>query len=397
MYQFTTTNVINSQYALDYNGNILKDGKGNSVAKYAGTSTAFTVAKVGTFKSSGIVSVYKRPYSAGVLETATLTIAAPATSGDQLRLTIEIRQSQNTQSEYTNYSLDFKKPIVVEIISSGNSTTDAAALVAQLNTLRDRFGYGYVTATSSTNVITLVAKENTQRFNVIDYAKITPNANSLVQYDAVTVYSGVITVPGALGFGDDAWMQRSIMLQTLENTRYFGISKDERPVLGGNYTEYALRYSIPKDGNDGTWGAGTSVTTHVFYVISTQQAAFETALQTTFPGIITIGGDQDIVIIGDEAISATTTGGSYLVRNVAPSAGFSALVYSDAGLTTASSAVATVTATGASASSGATPTVGGTTGVTTFDVQKVGPGTVYVKVYETGNTAKFASIKIVIT
>ena len=374
MYQFTTTNVINTQYALDYNGNILEDASNARVPKYSGSATEFKVAKVGTFKASGIVSVHKRPYAAGVLETATLTISAPATSGDILRLTIDIKQSQNTQSEYVNYTLDFKKPIVVEIISSGNATTDAAAFVTQLKSLKDRFGYGYVTTSSSSNVITLVAKENTQRFNLIEYSKITANANSLTMYDAVPIYTGVITVPGVMGFGDDAWMQRSIMLQTLENTRYFGISKDERPVLGGNYTEYVIRYSIPKDGNDGTWGAGTSVTTHVFYVISGQQAAFETALQTTFAGIITIGGDQDLEIVGDQAISATTPG--YIIINGTPGETIN--------LTSSATDVATVP--DSVTSSG--------TAATTFTITKVDAGnaTITATGATSGKTATFAIV-----
>jgi hypothetical protein len=310
MYQYTTTNVINSAYALDYNGNILIDGTGAQVPKYAGTATTFNVAKVGSFKKTGIVSIYKRPYTQGVLEVAKLTVTTQ-TAGDLLRLTILIKQSQATPSEYVNYTLDFQKPVVVEVISSGVAATDATALVAQLNTLRDRFGYAYVTASLNGAEIIITAKEYTQRFKEYILSEAIANVNSLTQYDQVTLVTGVVTTPGALGFGDDSWMQRSVMLPTLENTRFFGISKDERPIMGGQYTEYALRYSIPKDGNDGTWGNGTSVTTHIFYVLSTLQVAFETALNITFPGIIEIAGPNVLVITGDSvldlSLAETTT------------------------------------------------------------------------------------------
>ena len=313
MYQFSTTNVINSAFALDYNGTILVDGTGSNVPKYVGTATAFTVAKVLTFKKANIVSVHKRPYTAGILETATATIGTAATSGDILRFTVEIKLSQSTQSEYINYGLDFKKPVVVEILSSGNSITDATAIKTQLNLLKDRFGYTYFNTSSSGNVITLVAKDSTQRFSLIELSKIVANANSLTQYDALPLagFTTAITVLGAVGFGDDNWMTRSIMLPTMENTRYFGMSKDERPIMGGNYTEYVIRYSVLKDGQDGTVSGATSITTHVFYVLSTLQVAFETALNVTFPGIITTAGPNTLVITGDSvldlSLAETTT------------------------------------------------------------------------------------------
>lgn len=303
MYQYTTTNVINSAYALDYNGNILVDGNGANVAKFAGTAAALNVKKVNNFKKAGIVSIHKRPYKAGVLEVAQLTVSTQ-TSGDLLRLTILIKQSQATPSEYVNYTLDFQKPIVVEVISSGNSTTDATALVAQLNLLKDRFGYKYITASSNAALITITAKEHTQRFKEFVLSEAIANTNSLTQYDQVVLVTGAVTTPGSLGFGDDPWMQRSVMLQTMENTRYFGISKDERPIIGGQYSEYALRYSIVKDGTDGIVGAGTSVTTHIFYVKADLVPAFEAAIYATVTPIISLQSDQVFTLTATDDTTA---------------------------------------------------------------------------------------------
>jgi hypothetical protein len=303
MYQYTTTNVINSAYALDYNGNVLVDGNGSNVAKFAGTAAALNVAKVNSFKKAGIVSIYKRPYKAGVLEVASLTVSTQ-TSGDLLRLTILVKQSQATPSEYVNYTLDFQKPIVVEVISSGNSTTDAAALTAQLKALKDRFGYNYVTATSSGAVITITAKEHTQRFKEFTLSEAIANSNSLTQYDQVTLATGTVSTNGELGFGDDPWMQRSVMLQTMENTRYFGISKDERPIIGGQYSEYALRYSITKDGTDGIVGNGSSITTHIFYVKADLVPAFEAAIYATGVQITSLQSDQAFTLTATDDTTA---------------------------------------------------------------------------------------------
>ena len=278
MYQFSTTNVINSQYAVDYNGNPLKDISGNNVAKYSGSAAGLSVAKVGFFKKAGIVSIYKRPYQAGVKEVASITVPT-LTSGAAARLIIDIKLSQSTQSEYTNYSLDFKLPVAVEILSSGNASTDAAAFITQLNTLKNRFGHSYVVAASGGGaVITLTAKEDVQRFNSIVISKETANSNSMTQVDYVTEATGSVTTPGKIGFGDDAWMLKAVMVPTAENVRVFGISKDERPIMGGNYSQYVLRYSIDKDGTDGIVSGGKSVTTHVFYVLNSLVSGFETEI-----------------------------------------------------------------------------------------------------------------------
>lgn len=327
MYQFTTTNVINSAYALDYEGNQLLDSSGVAVPKYSGSTTALWVAKVNTFKVANIVSISKRPYTAGVKEVGTITI--PTMTGDSVvRLTVDVKLSQSTQSEYVNYSLDFKLPVIVEVISSGVAATDAAALIVQLNSLKNRFGHRYFSAASGGGaVINITANDYTQRFNSIIVAEETANTNSVVQFDYITKATGSISTAGKVGFGDDNWMLRSVMIPTAENVRIFGISKDERPVMGGNYTEYVLRYSIVKDGTDGIVSGGTSVTTHVFYVKSDLVTSFEAAITTTGIAVNTIGTVvTDVAIATASVTTAATAGGVQLVATTTP-AGATNVVY----------------------------------------------------------------------
>ena len=100
---------------------------------------------------------------------------------------------------------------------------------------------------------------------------------------------GTVTTHGNTGFGDDAWMLKSVMLPTYENTRHFGIIKDERPVLGGNYSQYTLKYKV-NTGKEGVFmGDDKSVTTHVFWVAENQVDAFEDELlEVVTDGIIEI-------------------------------------------------------------------------------------------------------------
>ena len=75
-------------------------------------------------------------------------------------------------------------------------------------------------------------------------------------------------------------MIKSVMIPTYENTRFFGTNKEERPVIGGNYSQYTIRYSVDKHIDDGISSGGKSITTHVFWVKSDLVEAFDEALIT---------------------------------------------------------------------------------------------------------------------
>lgn len=291
MYQYSTTNIINSN--LDSNG---------TTAKYAGSSTALTIARVGKFLPANIVSITKRAYTAPVLEIAQVTIPT-FTLGNVARVEIEVGLTMNTHSEYASTYLDFKKPVYVEVIATGKASDDATALKNAINTLKDRYGFSYVTATTNSADLIITATDSTQRIKSIKvYEEAGYTSNSLVEplYTDVTNSTFSVTTPGVSGFGTDAWMISHITIPTIENTRYFGISKDERPILGGNYTEYVLRYSIEKD-DDGIVSGQRSITTHVFYVKSDLVAGFEAAIIATSTNIDTIGST-----VTDLAISSAT-------------------------------------------------------------------------------------------
>ena len=92
----TTTTIINAANAVDVQGNALLDNAGSPVARYAGTATEFKVIGTGTFKASDIKSVYKRSYTAGVKEVATITVPA-GTSGEIFRLAVDVKLAQGVQ------------------------------------------------------------------------------------------------------------------------------------------------------------------------------------------------------------------------------------------------------------------------------------------------------------
>lgn len=307
MFQFSTQTVINSN--LDSNG---------TTAKYAGTSTDFTVTRVNKFLKNNILSVYKRAYIAPVKEVATFVVPQ-ATSGKVIRLSIDVRlTTASTDSEYASTYLYFKKPVVVEVYSVGAAITDATALVKQINGLKDRFGYSYITASNvsgTSATITLTATNEFQRFKSIALDQESASTNSMFQpnYDSLST-SFTVTTSGKEGFGDDTYMIKAVRVPTFENQRYFAPNTEERPIPGGNYTQYTIRYSVAKS-DDGIIAGRTSVTTHVFYVLETLKTEFEAQLSTTFPGIVTVGGAGALTISGDEVLDLSNAETTTLIAS----------------------------------------------------------------------------------
>lgn len=267
MYQFTTTNVINS--AKDSNP---------AIAKYTGANEVFNVARVGSFKKDNVVSIYKKAYNAATLEVAKIQIP-PVTAGKVYRLTIDVRLINSTNSEYASTYDYFKKPVVIEVLGKSTAALTAAALVAEIKKLKGRYGVSYVTAeVINTDYIQVTCTESAQRIKSMIIEEEATGTSAFPQYIDLSGTTFSVTTAGVQGFGDDEWMVKNIVLPTAENTRYYGVNKDGRPIIGGNYTQYTLRYSIEKTWNDGIVAGGNSITTHVFYVLASLILTFEDAI-----------------------------------------------------------------------------------------------------------------------
>ncbi len=288
MFLYTTTTIINSANAVDVQGNALLDDKGNAIPRVKGADDVLTVIGTGTYKKDNIQSVYKRAYAPGVKEVAKITVPG-ATAEDLLRLTVDVKLEQGAQSDYVNFTYDFKQPLTVDIVSSGTAATDAAELAKVLNKIKTEYGRSLFVASASGAVVTLTARTNDQRFKSITLEKVGEVPSNTLSPEITNLAIGSVTTHGNTGFGDDAWMLKSVMLPTYENTRHFGIIKDERPVLGGNYSQYTLKYKV-NTGKEGVFmGDDKSVTTHVFWVAADQVTAFETAVTAVFANIEEVG------------------------------------------------------------------------------------------------------------
>jgi len=278
MYQFTTTNVINSN----------KDSNPN-IAKYAGADEVFNVARVGSFKKDNVVSIYKKAYNAAILEVAKIQIPNIVV-GKVYRLTIDVRLINSTNSEYASTYDYFKKPVVIEVLGKSTAALTATALYNEIKKLKGRYGVSYVTAeVINSDYIQVTCTESAQRIkSMIIEEEVAAGISAFPQYTDLSGNTFSIVTAGVQGFGDDEWMVKNIVLPTAENTRYYGINKDGRPIIGGNYTQYTLRYSIEKTWNDGIVAGGNSVTTHVFYVLASLTSTFDDAIADATLTITTV-------------------------------------------------------------------------------------------------------------
>lgn len=282
MFLYTTETVINFPVAKDVHGNPLLDSKGSNVPKYVGTADAFKVVGTGTFPKDTIKAVYKRAYSDGVKEVATLEV--PALSiGDILRITVYVQLEEAVQSDYVNFSYDFKQPITVEVTGSGDKEVDAANLAKTLNKIKTEYGRSlFITKTDLTNKETLIftARDFNQRFKSIVLESVNPKnpVSPVIKVEK----EGTVDTKGKIGFGDDSWMFRAVELPTYENVRHYRTRLHEKPILGAKYTQFTLKQETDAGEGMGIWQANNkAVVNHVFWVRADLVSDFETAIKAT--------------------------------------------------------------------------------------------------------------------
>ena len=288
MFQFTTTTIINSNQAVDAQGNDLLDDKGAKLTKFAGNKDKLRVFGTGIFKAENIKSVYKRASSVGVREVSTIAIPAKV-KGTLLRLEVNVKLHGRVQSDYTSYNGDFSKPAVIDILSTGVAATDAAEFERLYNKLKTEYGYNMFTAKAAGTTLTLTARENGQLLSaeLLEVGELGP---ALIP-EITSLAKSKVTESGKKGFGDTPHMLQSIAIPTYENTRHFGILKDERPIVGATYTQFTLKYEV-LSGEDDIWNsAKKATTTHVFWVIDSLADAFKDEIVKAFSDVEEVTND----------------------------------------------------------------------------------------------------------
>lgn len=295
MFQFTTTNVINSAFEIGYtpSGNEELD---NKKARFTidDVNNTFNVKRVHNFKKEFVTDIFKTEGVTGIPAMARIEIPSED-KGTQLRLNIYIGLTQGSNSSFYSNDTYFKgKPLVIDFVAKDS----AADTAKELEKIIKKFminvqGIKMVEVYAVGAEIVIECVNEYQRFIKLNLEKYDETKHAyLGEFDVVKGIDDleVINDPEALaadtvykgreGFGTYSWILHNLRLPTDARTRFLGMNKEETPIPGELYNEYVIHYCVERGtlGNNAVGDQVTSHTTHVFYVLQSLAEKFEEGL-----------------------------------------------------------------------------------------------------------------------
>lgn len=323
MFQFTTTNVINSNKDLS-TGKDLWSTKDAASGKPA----SLNIKRVNNFLATNVVAIYKAEAVDPEFAKATLDLAqVSGTKGDLFRLHIYIGLSQASQNSLYANDLQYKgKPLAVDFIWEDTAANTATKLIRTINKYQMLvYREKLLNVASNSSFVTIEATDEYQRFKFLNIEKIdqeayhgmgdavvvrsledlsTKNSNSAVTTSAEGYFSG------KEGFGTYSYLLHNLRLPTSARTRFMALNQEETPIVGAKYNQYTIHYCVNRGilGSNAVGDVVKSLTTHVFYVKQDLASSFETALAkigtiTTVTESGTTGLDTDSQMRAGNGIS----------------------------------------------------------------------------------------------
>lgn len=295
MFQFTTTNVINSNKDLT---------TGKDLWKYEAASgskpAVLRIKRVANFVKSNVMAIYKAAAVAPEMAKASINFAQiSGSAGDIFRLNIYVGLSEASQD--SRYSNDFKfkgKPFCIEFVWKDTAANTVKELVKTINKYEMLvYGEKLLNVSYNTTFLVVEATDEFQKFSRLDIEKFDKDAyhsmgdfkvvRSISDLGAAKTANSQVTnsaegfFPGKEGFGTYSFILHNLRIPTSMRTRAFGVNQDENPIAGATYNQYTIHYCADRGilGNNAVGDTVKSMTTHVFYVKSDLASSFETALQ----------------------------------------------------------------------------------------------------------------------
>ena len=352
MYQFTKETIINSN--LDSNG---------ISTRFSASNGVFNVLRSGNFKAVEVLSCYKNGYVAPEKEKLVKTIALSPTATKVYRLYVKLNRINSYTSDFSNdmsYNALEKYYEVTGVANAADLVAAFETIINKENRIKDN---PYFTVSKNSAELTLEVVDEYTHFVKVEIQEII--TTSLTGYDSFTVVENVLgggtLTPGKEGFGTIKQITKNLRLPTLANTNWLALNQEEKPVAGGQYTQYSIKIMTNRGDMGGVSAMGQnveSITTHIFYVLSTLVSDWETALATAGititaakpgAGAFTLVYKDSTIVVGDTS-TPTVTGAKGAVTFVSATVG-TATVVSTTGVATGVAAGTTViTATDAAGS-----------------------------------------------
>lgn len=315
MFQFTTTNVINSNKDLT-TGKNLWEGKTSDGSKPA----SFEVKRVGKFLAPNVVSIYKALANDPEMAKVTIDLSqikvknkesqdVVPQDGESYRLSVYIGLTQASQeSRYANDLILKGKPFTVDFVWKGGAAEVAKNLVKIINKYAVMvYGEKLLNVSYSGTFLTIEAVNEYQRFRKVNVEKFDAAAyfgrgeynavrtlDNLAKKETNAALTGTVEgyFVGKEGFGTYSYLLHNLRIPTAMRTRAFGVNLDENPIIGAKYNQYTIHYCADRGvlGTNAVGDTVKSVTTHVFYVNQSVASEFEEALTKIAPteGIVDV-------------------------------------------------------------------------------------------------------------
>lgn len=305
MFQFTTTNVINSNK--DYTtGKPLWSTQDAALGKPA----ILNIKRVSKFLGPNVVSIYKAEANDPEMAKVTMDLSQiSGTDGESYRLSVYIGLTQASQeSRYANDLILKGKPFTVDFVWKGEAADVAKNLVKIINKYAVMvYGEKLLNVSYSGAYLTIEAVNEYQRFRKVNIEKFDKDAyfgrgeyNAVRTLEDLSEQSSNAALTGTVegyfvgkeGFGTYSYLLHNLRIPTPMRTRAFGVNLDENPIIGAKYNQYTIHYCADRGilGTNAVGDTVKSVTTHVFYVNQSVASEFEEALTKIAPekGIVKV-------------------------------------------------------------------------------------------------------------
>lgn len=304
MFQFTTTNVINSNK--DYTtGKPLWSSQEAALDKPA----SLNVKRVSKFLKPNVVSIYKAVANDPEMAKVTIDLSQiSGKDGESYRLSVYIGLTQASQeSRYANDLILKGKPFTVDFVWKTSAADVAENLVKIINKYAVMvYGEKLLNVSYSGTFLTIEAVNEYQRFRKVNIEKFDKDAYfGRGEYNPVRTLDNLTEKAlseltgteegyfvGKEGFGTYSYLLHNLRIPTAMRTRAFGVNLDENPIIGAKYNQYTIHYCTDRGvlGTNAVGDTVKSVTTHVFYVNQSVASEFETDLAKIAPegGIVSV-------------------------------------------------------------------------------------------------------------
>lgn len=298
MFNFTTTNVINSNKDLSTGLPLWTE---QDATEDRGAS--LHVKRVNNFKADNVLAIYKAEAHDGENAKVNVDLSTlDGEKGDQFRILLYIGLTQSSKnSRYANDLYYPGKQFSIDFVYGDDAASTVEKLVKNIVKYEAMvYGDKLLKVTQEGTSVVIEAVDEFQRFKTVNVEKFDPEANhGMGEYNTVITLDDLTEVDsndavttdnyfkGLEGFGTYSYILRNLRLPTTMRTRAFGVNQDETPIVGEKYNQYTIHYCVDR-GNLGMNAVGhavKSVTTHVFFVRQGAELAdaFEDALTKIAP------------------------------------------------------------------------------------------------------------------